>query len=133
MGCLELVMDHKKASKYHSYKLSISHFRFPILSWKSATTCDWFQIIFIFHRCVNKIWTQTLVNPYNINHLLRQVPGFNIDIYIHLHEMTLLKPVTCSYQLPTHSTSSGRTYDWTNWVNGVCKLLNSVCTQGAFC
>ena len=37
---------------------------------------------------------------------LRQVSGFNIDIYIYLNEIKLLKPVICCYWLSTHSAWS---------------------------
>ncbi len=36
------------------------------MSLKSIATCFWFQILFIFRKCVNTIWNQTLVKLYNI-------------------------------------------------------------------
>ncbi len=47
-----------------------------------------------------------LLDQLNIYHVLATSDWFNIYIYIYLHEIKLLNPVTCHYRLPTHSVWS---------------------------
>ncbi len=72
---------------------------------------DYFSTLDIGLKSI-KFETRHLWIPYNIRVLsiyLRQVPGFNTDIYIpYLNEITLLKSVACHCWLQTYSAWSNQ-------------------------